>query len=249
MVTDIGRATETESYRETVARLASAQKGRASGAPAFSLLVNRPVGRYLAAWAHRAGLTPNQVTGISACLTFAGLAVIGLVPPSFWSGALIWGLLFLGYAFDSADGQVARLRGGGSAAGEWLDHVVDCIKVSVLHVVVLVAAVRHFDMDGLVWCLVPLGFLIVDNVSFFAIILNDSLKQIAGVPLRPPGQFRWARSFLVLPTDYGVLCLAFLAFGWPDVFMIVYTVLFLATAGHTTLALPKWFRDMRRISR
>jgi phosphatidylglycerophosphate synthase len=246
-VTETQHTTEPESYRETVARLASAQKGRAAGAPAFSLLVNRPTGRYLAAWAYRAGLTPNQVTLISAGFTFSGLAVVGLITPSGWSGLLVWVCLFLGYAFDSADGQVARLRGGGSLAGEWLDHVVDCVKASVLHVVVLIAAVRYFELDSLWWCLIPLGYLVIDNVSFFAIILNDSLKQIAGVPLRSPGQFRWFRSFLVLPTDYGILCLAFLALGWPDVFMTVYTLLFLATAGHTALALPKWFRDMRRI--
>ncbi|WP_424348207.1 CDP-alcohol phosphatidyltransferase family protein [Kocuria sp. CH-021] len=189
------------------------------------------------------------MTLISACFTFSGLAVVGLVPPEWWTGPVVWFLLFLGYALDSADGQVARLRGGGSAVGEWLDHVVDCIKTSILHIVVTIAAVRFFALDSLVWCLVPLGYLVVANASFFAMILNDSLKQIAGVRLRQPGQFRWSRSLLVLPTDYGVLCLAFLTLGWPELFMAVYTVLFVATAGHTALALPKWFRDMGRLPR
>lgn len=239
----------TESYRETVARLASAQKGRAPGAPAYSLLVNRPVGRYLAAWAYRVGMSPNQVTLISACFTFTGLAVVGFVPPTGWTGVLVWALLFMGYAFDSADGQVARLQGGGSLAGEWLDHVVDCVKISTLHIVVTVSAVRYFELETLLWCLVPLGFLLVANASFFAMILNDSLKQIAGIPLRRSGHFRWSKSLMVLPTDYGILCLAFLALGWPTVFMAVYTALFAAVAGHTALALPKWFQDMNRIGR
>ena len=59
-----------ETYLGTVRRLASAQKKAARGAPPYSIYVNRRVGRYLAAWAFRAGLTPNAVTGISAAFTF-----------------------------------------------------------------------------------------------------------------------------------------------------------------------------------
>ena len=233
-------------YRETVAQLAAAQKGRAAGSPAYSVFVNRPAGRLLAAAAHRAGLSPDQVTAISAACSAAGILVLVLVPPAAWSGVLVAFLLALGYAWDSADGQVARLRGGGSVAGEWLDHVVDCLKISVLHTAVLLAGVRFFDV-GAGWLLVPLGFLVVDNVAFFAMILNDSLKQIKGVPLRAPGAFRRWRSVILLPVDYGVLCLAFVLLGWTDAFVAAYTLLFAATAGHTALALPKWFHDMRRL--
>nr|WP_223286356.1 CDP-alcohol phosphatidyltransferase family protein [Kocuria atrinae] len=77
-------------------------------------MVNRPVGRLLAAACYRAGLTPNQVTGISALCSAIGVAVLLAMDPSWVSGILVWFLLALGYAFDSADGQVARLRGGGS---------------------------------------------------------------------------------------------------------------------------------------
>ena len=124
--------------------------------------------------------------------------------------------------------------------------MVDCVKISVLHVVVLLAAVRFFEVPA-GWLLVPLGFLVVNNVAFFAMILNDSLKQIKGVVLRPVGAFRWRRSVLLLPVDYGVLCLAFVLLGWTEAFVAAYTLLFAAAAGHTALALPKAFRDMRRI--
>lgn len=227
-------------------QLAAAQKGRAAGAPAYSVMVNRPAGRLLAAAAHQARLSPDQVTLISALCSVTGMGVLVLAQPTWWSGALVWFLLALGYAFDSADGQVARLRGGGSVAGEWLDHVVDCGKISLLHICVLLAAVRYFDVPE-AWALVPLGFLLAGNVSFFAMILNDSLKQIRGVPLRPPGHFRWRRSLVLLPVDYGVLCLSFVLLGAWEWFVVTYTLLFAATAGHTILALPKWFMDMRRI--
>ncbi|EYT48609.1 CDP-alcohol phosphatidyltransferase [Kocuria sp. UCD-OTCP] len=230
-----------------MARLATAQKRRTAGAPAFTLLVNRPIGRLLAAWAYRAGLEPNQVTIISAFFTFTGLAVVALSPPLVWVGLAVWLSLFLGYAFDSADGQVARLQGGGTASGEWLDHVLDCIKISTLHIVVLITAVRHFELNSLLWCLIPLAYLIADNVTFFAIMLKEGLKQAAGAPAHQPDSFRWSKSILLLPTDYGVLCLAFLALGWPALFMAIYTVLALATIGRTVLALTKWFHDMRHL--
>ena len=64
--------------------------------------------------AYLRGLTPDQVTGISACLTFVGHRVPGAAPPALWVGVVVSLALVLGYALDSADGQLARLRGGGS---------------------------------------------------------------------------------------------------------------------------------------
>ncbi|HJG50865.1 MAG TPA: CDP-alcohol phosphatidyltransferase family protein, partial [Brachybacterium faecium] len=98
-----------ESYRQ----LAYAQKGHARGAPAYSVYVNRRLGRALAAGAHGLGLTPNQVSLVSAAHSFAAILLIALVPASIPAGFFIALLLVLGYAWDSADGQVARLRGGG----------------------------------------------------------------------------------------------------------------------------------------
>ena len=61
-----------------------------------------------------------------------------------------------GYALDSADGQVARLTGGGSLLGEWLDHMIDSTKIAALHLAVLLHACRHTDLPA-GWLLVPLG--------------------------------------------------------------------------------------------
>jgi phosphatidylglycerophosphate synthase len=235
----------TEGYRATVARLASAQKGAASGAPAYSVYVNRRLGRFIAAAAYRAGLTPNAVTAMSAAFTFTGIVLLATVPPVWWSGVLIWLLLAVGYAFDSADGQVARLRGGGSAAGEWLDHVVDALKISTLHIAVLISAYRFFDLDTDAWLLVPIGFSVVANVTFFAMILNDQLKYARGRRgTAEAGGGSRLRSFLVIPTDYGLLCFVFVLLGAPVVFFVVYGLLFVANAGFLLLAAIKWFRDM-----
>ncbi|MBC7518304.1 MAG: CDP-alcohol phosphatidyltransferase family protein [Microbacteriaceae bacterium] len=245
----------TETYAQTVQRLASAQKGAARGAPAYSIYVNRRLGRYLAAACFRARLTPNAVTAISAVFTFLGIALIALVAPSWWAGTTIALLLATGYAFDSADGQVARLRGGGSVAGEWLDHVVDCVKVTCLHLAVLISFFRFRDFSDPAFLLVPMGYTVVAVTVFFALILNDQLKTgqlktgrdvVAEISLSEvsPRPSTLRRSLLVLPTDYGVLCLIFFTLGCPPIFFTLYSVMFALNTVHLVLALRKWFRDM-----
>lgn len=236
-----------EPIHETLSRLASAQKGAAKGAPAYSVLVNRRVGRLLAAVAYRIGLTPNQVTAISALFTFTGIALIAFAPASIWMGVLVWLLLALGYAWDSADGQVARLRGGGSLSGEWLDHFVDAIKISSLHLAVLVGLSRNPEVP-MVWLAVPIVFTIVANTTFFGMILNDLLKSKRGIATSTAvGGGSPIRSILLLPTDYGVLCAAFVVWGWTAGFLLTYSALLACCALFAAAAAVKWFRDMRRI--
>jgi phosphatidylglycerophosphate synthase len=249
--TDTSRpAPERESLRATLQRLAGAQKG-AVGAPAYSRFVNRRLGRLLAALAYHAGLTPNAVTGISAAFTAAGIAVLALVRPSWAMGVVVAACLVIGYALDAADGQLARLRGGGSPAGEWLDHMVDAVKSSSLHLAVLVGMYRFETVDP-VLLLVPVGYCVVDAVLFFGTMLNDALRAQHGVATRsqPTGQRpSVGRSLLVLPTDYGLLCCVFVLFGAPWLFVPVYTFLFLAMAAFLALASVKWFREMGRLPR
>lgn len=245
-----GGTASAETYRDVVNRLASAQKKAAPGAPAYSIYVNRRLGRLIAAAAYRAGLTPNGVTAISAAFTFAAIISLAVFPPSWPLGVLVALALAVGYAFDSADGQLARLRGGGSLAGEWLDHVVDCIKTSSLHLAVLISAYRYWNLSADAWLLVPLGFAIVAAVSFFAMILNDQLKAVHAKRSTPPGPVRKStllRAILVVPTDYGLLCLVFVLIGAPVLFFAAYVALFVANAGHLVLALRKWYLDMVRL--
>lgn len=238
-----------ESISQTYSRLRLAQKGRARGAPAYSVFVNRPVGRMLAAVAYRIGLTPNQVTLISAVFTFTAIALIAIVPASAVIGVVVWLLLALGYAWDSADGQVARLRGGGSLAGEWLDHFVDAAKITSLHLAVLVGLSRSTDIPQ-AWLLVPILFTIVGSTTFFAMILNDLLKGKRGVAsAHSTGGGGILRSLLLLPTDYGVLMLTFVLWGWPLLFFGIYSLLLVACTAFLVAAAVTWFRQMARLDR
>jgi phosphatidylglycerophosphate synthase len=238
------------SYAEVVASLASAQKG-AKGAPAYSRFVNRKLGRYLAAWAYLARLSPNQVTAISAGFSVAALVLLATVEPSWWLGILITFLLLVGYAFDSADGQLARIRKLSSKSGEWLDHMVDCTKISSMHLAVLISMYRFDHLSSAAYLLIPLGFCVVTAVLFFGMILNDQLRRVhaasTGVPMPTVLKPSTLRSLVVVPTDYGVVCAMFILLGWLTGFRIVYAVLFVAHVGFLLLASRKWFREMKAL--
>src|SRR5215217_2013344 len=130
-----------------VAELAAAQKPSA-GTPAYSRFVNRRIGRYLAAAAFLAGRTPNQVSVASGLCSLLGIILLATVGPNLPLAVLVTALLLLGYALDSADGQLARLRGGGSPLGEWLDHMIDCVKIVLLHSAVLISWYRFDDLSN-----------------------------------------------------------------------------------------------------
>ena len=237
---------ELPGFTASYQRLRNAQKS-SKGAPAYSLYVNRPLGRVFAAAAYQVGLTPNQVTYISATFTFAGLLVLALAPATILVGVVVAVCLVLGYAFDSADGQLARLRGGGSLLGEWLDHMIDSVKVSSVHLAVLITFYRNFDLaPG--WLLVPMGFTIASAVHFFGMILVDLMARarrasygLGAPPLEPADR---VKTLVKLPTDYGILCLVFVLLGAHLLFFVVYTFLALAMAGYTVLVARKWRSDV-----
>lgn len=233
-----------ESYRQ----LAFAQKGHARGAPAYSVYVNRRLGRALAAGAHGVGLTPNQVSVVSAAHSFVAIGLIALAPTGPLTGVVVALLLVLGYAWDSADGQVARLRGGGSAQGEWLDHFIDALKISSLHIAVLVGLYRVLPSEQAWMLVVPLVFAVVASTTFTAMLLNDLLKgKHAMASTHERGGGTLLRSLLVVPTDFGLVCIVFVLWGWTSAFLIGYGLLMVASAGFLALAAIKWFRDMGAI--
>jgi phosphatidylglycerophosphate synthase len=239
-----------ESFLDTVRRLGAAQKPPATGSPAYSRFVNRRIGRVLAAAAFHARLTPDAVTAISAAFSAAAVATVALVPPTPLTAALVAVGLLVGYAFDSADGQLARLRGGGSPAGEWLDHVVDSVKTAALHLAVLVSWYRFTDLPPAA-LLVPVGFTLVATVFFFVQILTDQIRRAHPEHRRPPADGSAAsvvRSLLVAPTDYGLLCAVFLLSAWTTAFLLAYGALLAGTTLFLVLALPKWFRELRGLT-
>lgn len=247
-------AERTLSFKEAHDSLRGAQK-TARGAPAYSRWVNRPFGRVLAASAYRLGMTPNQVTAVSAVFTYSAIAVVALVAPSAPMAVLVAVLLLVGYALDSADGQLARLTRMGRPSGEWLDHVIDMGKVCLVNGAVAVSWTRWGTSGAEIgaWTVgLPVLFLAVTVLSFFGWLLAELLVRVARAadPSSVPPAATQAthapalRSILRLPSDYGLFALTFLWFATPA-FLITYGVLFAANVAILAAALPTWFGQVR----
>lgn len=235
-----------ESTSTVLRQLRGAQKP-AKGVSLYSRYVNRPAGRVFAVGAYRLGMTPNQVTLLSAVFTFSALAGVALVRPGPWPALLVYLGLAVGFALDSADGQLARLTGRGGPDGEWLDHVVDCAKMVLVHTAVLVSFQRWFALPGDGWLLLPLGFLFVAVLTFCAGLLRDQLGRTAAAapaPAAPPSRLR---AVALLPADYGVFCLVFLLLGDETAFRVGYAVLAAVHALFLVLFLGKWFRELKAL--
>jgi phosphatidylglycerophosphate synthase len=234
-------------YRQAVQRLAAHQK-TAKGAPAYSRFVNRPVGRHLAALAFALRRTPNQVTALSAVCSFSALLLLVLLRPSMPMAVAVTFLLVLGYALDSADGQLARLQGGGSPVGEWLDHVVDAWKDVFVHSAVLISFYRFEDPSGSE-LLLPLAYLCLASAFFFTIMLTDSLRRLHGTRSATAAPAPLWRSLAALPNDYGLLCLTFLLLPAHEVFLTVYGLMVLGSALYYAAGLVVWYREVSRLAR
>ena len=209
---------------------------------------------------------------ISGAFSFAGIIVLALGKPSLACALIVAFALILGYALDSADGQLARLRGGGSLSGEWLDHMVDAAKLSCLHLAVLICFYRSFHFHSAGWLLIPAGYMVVVAVWFFGIMLvgelrkrkvdttNSSGSNSSGSANTTDASTKQAtkqaephssllRSLMVLPQDYGFLCIAFLLFFSRDAFLGIYTFLFAGNALLLGGSVVVWYREFSSYDR
>ncbi|ELS55494.1 CDP-alcohol phosphatidyltransferase family protein [Streptomyces viridochromogenes] len=230
-------------FSSTLRQLSKVQKPP-RGVSVYTRFVNRPVGRLLAAAACRIGLSPNHVTVVSALVTLAAVLAMALRPPSHALGQWVAFALLLGFALDSADGQLARLHRSTSFSGEWLDHVVDCAKFLGIHMAVLISFYRFFDLPRPA-LLLPVAFQFAAVLLFFGGILTEQLRRRRGDqpagPVPPPSA---VRGMALLPVDYGLLCLSFLFLGSPKLFLALYVALFAAHVLLLPAFLAKWFREL-----
>lgn len=230
------------SFAQALNRLSEAQKSK-RGVSIYTRFVNRPVGRVLAAACFVARMTPNQVTLGSAIATVLGLTLLVTTPPTAGGAAGVALLVMLGFALDSADGQLARLTGLKSPAGEWLDHVVDAGKIVAVHGAVLIAVYRFMDIpDG--WYLIPLAFQVTGIVTFVGGLLVELLRRGSAIEVqeRSPSALH---AVGLLPADYGILAASFALWGWPTLFFGVYSLLCAANLVIMLLLLNRWFRVLR----
>lgn len=232
--------------------LRAAQKRR-RGVPLYTLYVNRPAGRAIAAASPRQ-VTPDHLTAAGAALTYGSLVVL-----MFWAGTgslavLVGVALVLGFFLDSADGQLARLRGAGSLRGEWLDHVLDSGRIVLLHLATLWFVIRNELLPPQVAVAVCSAFVVAATLIFFGGILFDKLAESASSGARTreqspatAGPGTTLRSVLMLPLDYGLTCVAFLLLPFPSVFLVAYLVLAAAKVAACGAFMAKWYRSLSHL--
>ena len=122
---------------------------------------------------------------------------------------------------------------------------------------VAIAWFRFYELEHARYLLIPLGFTVVSAVFYFAITLSDMLRRIASAKaggagvatasVDPNEKAPILRSLLVLPNDYGVLCLSLILLGLHTVFGVVYTLLFIGNVLFLLAGCVKWFEEMKTL--
>ena len=225
-------------FRVGLSQLDGAQKP-GDGVPAYMRWVNRRLARYLAAAFAAVGATPTLVSSISIGATFLGLgAFIGLRSDPAAAGVVAAVLLALGFALDSADGQLARLQGSSSLQGEWLDHTLDAVRIPAVHVTVATGAV----LAGL-WPLAAVAgaYAVIASATFLGQNLASLMRDRSGsesmraLPLQ---------SWLLLPSDTGVLCWVFVLWFNQTAFAVGYGALFAFNTFRSLLSASRRWREL-----
>lgn len=243
-------AKDTETFSKRFRCLKSAQK-RSKGVPVYTLYINRPVGRLIAA-ASPQWVTPNVLTGIGAFLTYLSMVLLMFFAEAgLYVQWFIGVLLIVGFFFDSADGQLARLRRQGSLSGEWLDHVLDSGRIALIHIATLWFLIRNQVASPTVAVGVSAFFALAAVTVFYGGTLFEKLLPIKTHVQHeeyldgPVRRQMLLRSVLLLPIDYGILCWSFVLIPWPRLFFLVYGVLCVMQVVGTSMLLLKWYRRLR----
>ncbi|WP_422116319.1 CDP-alcohol phosphatidyltransferase family protein [Brachybacterium sp. UNK5269] len=217
-------------FQVSLRRLDAAQKP-GDGVPAYTRWVNRRAARYFcAAFAHL-GATPSMVSVVSILTTLAGLGAFLALHRTPWLAGLVAAvLLAIGYALDSADGQLARLQGSSSLQGEWLDHTLDAVRMPTVH---LSIAAGFLLMDAPLLAVVAAAFSVIASAAFLSQNLGGLLRDRSHTSR---SRVRRHQSWLLLPADPGVLCWIFVLWAVLPFFGAAYVALFIANALHITVS-------------
>ena len=146
----------------------------------FTTFFVSPYSKYIARFAARRGLTPNQVTLVSFLLGVVAAVVFAIgTRPALVAGAV---LLQVSFTVDCVDGQLARYTRTFSQLGAWLDSVFDRSKEYLIFAGLAYGSVRARSDD--VWTLAAaaLALQTVRHMVGFAYGVQPGVT----VPMRPP---------------------------------------------------------------
>jgi len=156
--------------------------------------------KYIARWAARRGLTPNQVTLFSI---FVGvLAAACFAYAERWSMVLGGALTYFAFVFDCVDGQLARYTRQFSKLGAWLDSIFDRMKEYVVFAGLAIGASRTGDP---VWLLAGAALTLQTSrhaIDFsFPVSRHQAIAAMPQPPIEDPFDGRRPASRLAEPME------------------------------------------------
>ena len=131
----------------------------------------------LARGLHRIGITANAITVVGALVTIAGSALLAVGRPLPALAVLLAGSLA-----DTLDGQLAKVAGGGTRFGAFLDSTLD--RVSDAAIACGAAALAATNGDGLLFWSALVGLVASFLVSYVR-AKAESIGASATVGLMP----------------------------------------------------------------
>lgn len=187
--------------------------------------ISQPFGSLVAATAHILRLSPNAVTALGLLVMLAATATYAWCEGA--CGAVLAAVLFqLGFAFDCADGQLARATKRQSLFGGWLDVSCDHVRQGCicLALTVVVPTVVGYSSAAIL-------------LAGLSVYLHTvmSLKVSAAPQMNLSGQANRLRAVLRewLDTPVFLLMLCLLR-AWPELlllYVVSYGLLSLARAA------------------
>jgi phosphatidylglycerophosphate synthase len=108
------------------------------------------LGAFIAMFSSRLGLSPNILSLLSVVITCCSCAIGVCLGQGNWlAGLVVIAGLQLGYAFDCADGPLARVKGQESSFGSLLDKICD-MSSGMLFPCILAYGAGHYYYRGVV---------------------------------------------------------------------------------------------------
>ncbi|MEJ7657999.1 MAG: CDP-alcohol phosphatidyltransferase family protein [Thermoleophilaceae bacterium] len=172
-------ADQMEGYDEDRVLLDSAVKASDGF---FTTFFVSPYSRYIARWAARRGLTPNQVTTVSMAIgVLAAAAFATGSRPGLVAGAV---LLQAAFTADCVDGQLARYTRTFSKFGAWLDSIFDRAKEYVVFAGLAIGASRGFGEDVWVLAVAAMSLQTARHMADFS--FGATRHEASAAEWRPP---------------------------------------------------------------
>lgn len=192
------------------------------GTPAYTRYVNRFFGRVLTALVSIFNISPNSVTLISGIITYSAFILLLIIDLTIVYSIGFVFLLIVGYALDSVDGQLSRLKKQGSNFGEWFDHTLDAIKIPLGHATAILLIVTSLEVNEyyLIYFLVILS--VSGGVFLSGILKSKLIKTDSNKTNQNNDSF--IKSILMLPVDYGTFMLLFIFAFDISLFLVAYLI-------------------------